>query len=473
MTGRAITADLCVIGAGSGGLSVAAGAAQMGARVVLVEGAEMGGDCLNHGCVPSKALLAAAAAAQARRGGAAFGIGGGVPTIDRARVADHITEVIAAIAPHDSQERFEGLGVEVIRDWATFTGPGEVATGAHRIRARRFVIATGSAPHVPAIPGLLDVPYLTNETIFALRETPAHLVVLGGGPIGLEMAQAHRRLGSEVTVFEAARALGRDDPELAAQVVAALRAEGVTIHEEAPVARIAAEGREGVRVETSGGGAVTGTHLLVALGRRAPLDRLNLQAAGVAVENGHVKVDDRLRSTNRRIFAIGDAAGPLQFTHLAGYHAGIVVRQAVLGLPARARTDHIPRATYTAPELAHVGLTEQEARLRHGAALDVLRIDLGENDRARALRATGLLKVMVVGGRPVGASIVGPHAGELIHVWALALSARLKLSAIAGMVAPYPTLGESAKRAAGAHFAPKLFGNPWLRRLVRLVQRLP
>ncbi|MCC6006405.1 MAG: FAD-dependent oxidoreductase [Rhodobacteraceae bacterium] len=472
MSGGDIRADICVIGAGSGGLSVAAGAAQMGARVILVEGAEMGGDCLNHGCVPSKALLAAAAAAHARRTGEGFGVTGGPPLVDRGRVADHIAEVIAAIAPHDSQERFEGLGVQVIRAWARFTGPARVEAGGHTITARRFVIATGSTPFVPPVPGLQDVPILTNETIFALRETPAHLVVMGGGPIGLEMAQAHRRLGARVTVLEGARALGRDDPELAAHVLAALRAEGVDIREGAQASHVS--GREGdIVVTTANGEEVRGSHLLVAVGRRANLGRLNLAAAGVAVENGHVKVDARLRSTNRRVLAVGDAAGPLQFTHLAGYHAGIVVRQAVLGLPAKARTDHVPHATYTAPELAQVGLTEAEARAQYGARLEVIRIDLGENDRARAQRAGGMVKVMAVGGRPVGAAIVGPHAGELIQIWALALSARLKLSAIAGMVAPYPTLGESAKRAAGAYFAPRLFENPWLRRLVRLVQRLP
>ena len=465
-----ITTDICVIGAGSGGLSVAAGAVQMGARVVLIEAAEMGGDCLNAGCVPSKALLAAAKAAQAQRKGF-LGVAPVNPAIDFAAVKDHVVAVIAGIAPVDSQERFEGLGCTVIRAFARFTGPAEVEAGGRRIRARRFVIATGSRPFVPPIPGVEATPYLTNETIFALRERPGHLIVIGGGPIGVEMAQAHRRLGSEVTILEGARVLGREDPELAAVVTAALEAEGIVLIEGQPVVRLS--GRAGaVEVVLGDGRTLAGTHLLIAVGRKVMLDDLNLQAAGVAFTEKGVTVNGSLRSTNRRVFAVGDAAGGLQFTHVAGWHAGLVVRQAVLGLPAKADPRAIPRVTYTEPELAQVGLTEAEARVVHGAGLSVVRADFAHNDRALTeSKGTGFAKVMVVGGRPVGASIVGPQAGELIAVWALALSARLKMSAMAGMIAPYPTLGEISKRAAGAYFSPKLFDNPWLKELVRLVQR--
>lgn len=466
-----ITTDVCVIGAGSGGLSVAAGAVQMGARVVLVEGAEMGGDCLNHGCVPSKALLAAAKAAQAMRAGAAFGIAPVEPQIDFARVKDHVARVIETIAPVDSQERFEGLGVRVIRDWGRFTGPDRLEAGGCEIRARRFVVATGSRPVVPPIPGLGSVPYLTNETIFPLRERPSHLIVLGGGPIGLEMAQAHRRLGSAVTVVEGAKALGREDPELAAVVLDRLRGEGVEILEGVSVAAVTGEG--GVTAELSDGRRLVGSHLLVAAGRRVALDRLNLEAAGVAHDRRGVTVGPSLRSTtNRRVYAVGDAAGGAQFTHLAGYHAGVVIRQILFGLPAKARMDHIPRATYTDPELAQVGLTEDEARKAHGPALEVVRWPYHDNDRAQAEGKTaGLVKVMVVKGRPVGAGIVGAQAGELIGLWALALASGLSMAKIAGMVAPYPTLGEVSKRAAGAYFSPRLFANPRVKRIVGLVQR--
>ena len=467
-----IETDICIIGAGSGGLSIAAGAVQMGARVVLIEGGEMGGDCLNAGCIPSKALIAAAKAAQAMRDGAKFGISPVEPEVDFGAVKDHVAGVIATIAPVDSQERFEGLGVRVIRDWARFAGPDSVEAGGHTIKARRFVIATGSRPFVPPIPGADTVPFLTNETIFALRDRPDHLLVIGGGPIGMEMAQAHRRLGCRVTVIEGAKAFGRDDPEMAAVVLANLRAEGVEIVEDAPVTGLSGQVGE-ITVTLKDGRTVQGSHLLMAVGRKVHLDGLNLDAAGVKHDRKGVTVGADLRTSNRRVYAVGDAAGGLQFTHVAGYHSGIVVRQIVLGLPAKTTNRHIPWVTYTDPELAQVGLTEAEAHKAHGAALTVLRQEFAHNDRAQAEgKAKGLLKVMVVKGRPVGASIAGPQAGELIGLWAFAIASRAKISAIAGMVAPYPTLGEISKRAAGAYFSPKLFDNPMLTRVVRLVQRV-
>jgi len=467
-----IETDICVIGAGSGGLSVAAGAVQMGARVVLIEGGDMGGDCLNTGCVPSKALIAAADAAHAQAKGFA-GVPGQVPAVDFAGVKDHVQAVIDEIAPVDSVERFEGLGVQVIRAYARFAGPREVQAGDTTIRARRFVIATGSRAFVPPIQGVETVPYLTNETIFALRERPEHLLVIGGGPIGMEMAQAHRRLGCKVTVIEGAQALGREDPEMAAVVLAALRAEGIDIREGQGVVRLT--GKAGaIEVTLADGTAIKGSHLLMAVGRQVHLEGLDLDAAGVTHDRKGVTVDARMRSvSNPKVFAIGDVAGGLQFTHVAAYHAGIVIRQAVLGLPAKATMRAMPRATYTAPELAQVGLTEAEAREAHGAALQVVRAEFAHNDRAIAGgKGQGLIKVMIVKGRPVGASIAGPQAGELIGVWALAISAKLKMSAIAGMIAPYPTLGEVSKRAAGAYFSPKLFDNQWLKRLVRFVQKV-
>ncbi len=465
-----ITTDICVIGAGSGGLSVAAGAAQMGARVVLVEGAEMGGDCLNHGCVPSKALLAAAKAAHAMTAGAAFGITPVVPQVDFGAVKDHVARVIATIAPVDSQERFEGLGVHVIRAWGKFISPTELEAGDTIITARRFVIATGSRPVVPPIPGLDGVPYLTNETIFALREKPSHLIILGGGPIGMEMAQAHRRLGCAVTVIEGLKALGREDPDLAAVVLERMRAEGVEIIEGVSVTAVSPQG--GVTATLSDGQKIAGSHILIAAGRKVALDGLNLDAAGVAHDKKGVAVDAHLRASNRRVYAVGDAAGGAQFTHLAGYHAGVVIRQVLFGLPAKASMAHIPRATYTDPELAQVGMTEAEARTAHGDRLEVLRWPYHDNDRAVATGKTaGLIKVMVMKGRPVGAGIAGAQAGELIALWALALSSGLKMNAIAGMVAPYPTLGEVSKRAAGAYFSPRLFDSAAVKRVVRLVQR--
>ncbi len=466
-----IETDLLVIGGGSAGLSAAAGAAQMGARVVLLEGHRMGGDCLNYGCVPSKALIAAAEHAHAMTAGGPFGVAPVAPGIDYAAAMEHVAGAIATIAPHDSIERFEGLGVTVIPAFGRFISEREVEAGGTVIRARRIVIATGSQPLVPKVPGLDGVPYLTNETLFDLRQRPSHLVVIGGGPIGMEMAQAHVRLGSRVTVLEGARVLGRDDPELAAVVVDRLRAEGVEIVEGAMAASV--EGGDGIAVTTGDGRRFAGSHLLMAVGRSPNVERLELDRAGIAHDRRGITVDARLRTTNRRVFAIGDVAGGLQFTHVAGYHAGVVLRAALFGLPARAGTAHIPWATYTDPALAQVGLTEAEARDAHGDRLEVLRWPFAENDRAVAEGDTrGLVKVMVVRGRPVGASIVGARADELIQLWALAIAARLKIGALAGMVAPYPTRGEASKRAAGQYYVPRLFGNATVRRVVKLVQRL-
>ncbi|WP_415919434.1 dihydrolipoyl dehydrogenase family protein [Tateyamaria sp. SN6-1] len=467
-----IKTDILVIGAGSGGLSVAAGASQMGAKVVLLEGHKMGGDCLNYGCVPSKALIASGKLAYAQGHSAAYGVAETTPEVDYAAAKDHVQDVIAQIEPVDSQERFEGFGVHVIREFGHFISPTEVQAGDHVITARRIVIATGSGPFVPPIDGLDTVPYLTNETLWELREQPRHLIIIGGGPIGMEMAQAHRRLGSDVTVIEGAKALGKDDPEMAAVVLENLRAEGIEIVEDALAERI--EGSDGaVTVHTKDGQSYSGSHLLVAVGRKSNHDKLNLEAAGIETTRTGVKVDASLRTTNRKVYAIGDAAGGLQFTHVAGYHAGIIIRSMLFALPSKAKAHHIPWATFTDPELAQVGLTEAQAKEQHGAKLDVVRFHYEHNDRAIAERKTkGLIKVMVVKGRPVGASIAGYQAGELINLWALVLANNLKMSQVAGMVSPYPTIGEVNKRAAGAYFGPKLFESDMVKRVVGLVQRL-
>jgi pyruvate/2-oxoglutarate dehydrogenase complex dihydrolipoamide dehydrogenase (E3) component len=450
-----IKTDICVIGAGSGGLSVASGAVQMGAKVVLIEKGEMGGDCLNYGCVPSKALLAA-----------------GEQGMDWDAAHAHVKSAIATIAPHDSQERFEGLGCTVIREHARFTGPRELVAGDTTVRAKRFVIATGSRPFVPEVPGLDEVPYFTNETIFDLAEKPDHLLVIGGGPIGLEMALAHRRLGCAVTVLEGQMPLGKDDPEAAAVVLDSLKEQGIEIVEQAQAVRVReTEGR--IEVVTEFGRVFTASHLLVAVGRKANVDDLGCEAAGVETTPKGVKVDARLRTTNRRIYAIGDITGGLQFTHVAGYHGGVVIRPTVLRLPAKARTEHLPWCTYTDPELAQIGPTEDAARETHGDKLTVVRADFAGNDRAVATGHTkGFIKVMVVGARPVGVTLVGHNAGELIAPWSLAVSQKLKLTAISGMVLPYPTMAEISKRASGNFYTPKLFENETLKRLVRILQKI-
>jgi len=466
----ALKTDLLVIGAGPGGLSVAAGAVQMGAKVVLLEGSKMGGDCLNYGCLPSKALIAAGHAAHSRTGTSAFGVANAVPDVDYSAAKDHVHRAIDSIKPHDSQERFENLGVTVIREYGAFLSPTQVKAGETVITARRIVIATGSRTFVPPIPGLDTVPYETNETLFDLRQKPDHLLVIGGGPIGLEMAQAHARLGSKVTVIEGAKALGQNDPELAAVVLEQMRAEGIEIVEGVMAAEI--RGQAGaIEVVTKDEQSFRGTHLLIAVGRKPNIERLALDNAGIATTKNGIKVDAGLRTTNRRVYAIGDVSGGPQFTHVAGYHAGVIIRSALFGMPSKARTDHIPHVTYTDPELAQVGLTEAQAKSEYGGKTEVVRFDFAQVDRAVTdLKKTGFIKIMVVRGRPVGASIVGHQAGEHIGFWILAITNRLKMSQIAGTIAPYPTMGEINKRVVGAYFSPRLFDNPKIKKIVGLVQ---
>jgi len=468
-----LNVDICVIGAGSGGLNVAAGASQMGASVVLVEKAKMGGDCLNTGCVPSKALLAAAHAAAAVRGGGQFGVNSGELSVDGGRVFEHVRDVIAAIEPNDSVERFEGLGVRVIQAAASFTGPRTLEAGGQQITARRFVVATGSSAFVPPIPGLDSVAYHTNETIFDCTSLPGHLIIVGGGPIGMEMAQAHRRLGTKVTVLELFSIMPKDDPELVDVLRRQLEDDGIDIREGVTISRIE-KSNSGVSVVLGGDGvevSVEGSHLLIAAGRRPSVDGLGLDEAGVRYSAKGIEVDGRLRTSNKKIFAIGDVAGGFQFTHVAGYHAGIVIKNALFRLPSKVDNRVVPWVTYTTPELAQVGMVEAEAKKTHGD-IRVLRWPFHENDRAQAEALTdGLIKVITTPkGHVLGCGIVGPAAGELIHTWVLAMSQKIKIGAIAQMIAPYPTLGEVSKRAAGSFYTPSLFSER-TRKIVKFLSR--
>ena len=467
---QALDVDICIIGAGSGGLSVAAGAAQMGASVVLVEKGKMGGDCLNYGCVPSKALLAAGHAAEAVRRARRFGVEASAAAVDPAGVYGHVRDTIAAIAPVDSVERFEGMGVKVIQAQGRFAGRRTVTADGVRITARRIVVATGSSAFVPPIPGLDGTPYLTNESIFELNTVPEHLVVIGGGPVGIELAQAHRHLGARVTVLEMASLLPHDDPELVAPLRRRLIEDGIDLREGVTVASVEKAGNGVAVAGDSAEIRVAGSHLLVAAGRRPNVDGLELEKAGIAFDAKGIKVNDRLRTTNRRVYAVGDVAGGHQFTHMANHHAGIVIRNVLFRLPSRVEARVVPGVTYTAPELAQVGKTEAEAR-RNGADIRVLRWPFADNDRARAEGdIDGLVKVVATPrGRIVGAGIVGPRAGELIQTWVLAMAEGLKVGAVAKMIAPYPTLGEANKRAAGSFFTPMLFGER-TRRLVRFLR---
>jgi len=448
--------DLCVIGAGSGGLTVAAGARAFGTSVVLIEKGEMGGDCLNYGCVPSKALIAAARHAHEIRHAARFGIRAREPEIDFAAVHKHIRGVIDAIAPNDSEQRFRDLGAKVIRSPARFFGPDMIEAGGYTIKARRFVVASGSSPRIPPIPGADTVDVLTNESIFDLKQLPTHLAIIGGGPVGIELAQAYRRLGSRVTVLEVGRALYREDPELAERALKVLRSEGVDLREKTSVTRLEKTDK-GVALHLESGGkpaTLDATHVLAATGRVPNISELGLNAGGIAYTADGITVDEGLRSvTNSRVYAVGDVAGGPQFTHVAGYHGSLVLRPILFRIGAKVRSEIIPRVTYTDPEIAAVGLSEGEAKGK-GITHSVLRWEMAENDRAQTERSTdGMIKVIAGGGGKIlGAGIVGRDAGELIHIWGLAIAKGLSVRDMTEYVAPYPTRGEIGKRAAVTYF---------------------
>jgi pyruvate/2-oxoglutarate dehydrogenase complex dihydrolipoamide dehydrogenase (E3) component len=461
--------DICVIGGGPGGLSVAAAAAGFGVATVLVERNKMGGDSLYTGCVPSKALLAAARRAEAARNAKMFGVDVRDTVVNFSGVHRHVHSVIAAVAPADSAERFTGLGVRVIHAQAKFKDRNTVVAGDIEIRARRFVIATGSKPALPAISGLDSGSYLTNQNIFDLTERPEHLIIIGAGSTGLELAQGFRRLGSSVTVLEAAQPLGKDDPECADIVLAQLEREGVVIRTGVNVVAIAHAGRTvTATIESSGAEqTITGSHLLVAVGRSPSIADLDLEAAGIRYERSGIVVNRKLKTVNRRVYAIGDCiAGAFHLNHAANYHAGLVIRNALFRLPVRVNNDCIPWVTFTDPELAQIGLTEARARLQ-GIKIRVTRWPYHDNDRAQAEGAPrGHIKVITTAkGKIVGVTIVGAQAGELIAMWVLAVARNLNLRDVTDLVLPYPTLSEVGKRAAINYFTPSLTGG-WARRII-------
>lgn len=468
---KTLTVDVCVIGGGSGGLSVAAGAVQMGASVALIEQAQMGGDCLNAGCVPSKALIASAKQAKAIASAKQFGLEASLSEVNYQAVRDHVHGVIEAIRPNDSEKRFKKLGVTVIKAHAQFMDTKTVKAGQTEIKARRFVLATGSTASVPPISGLDSVPYFTNQTIFDLSEKPTHLIIIGAGPIGCEIAQAHRRLGVRVSVLDMATMLPKDDSELVDVVRKRFAEEGVELHERVAIERVE-QASESINVLITAEGkqeVISGSHLLVAAGRKPNVEGLGLDKAKVKYDRPGIVVNARLQSvSNRRVFAVGDVAGSFQFTHAASYHAGIVIRNGLFSWPAKVDYRAMPWCTYTDPELAHVGL--QESQLKQGR---VLRFSFNDNDRAQAERDTvGFIKVMVSRkGRVQGCSIVGPSAGELILPWILAVQQNMHISKLATLIAPYPTLSEISKRVAGSYYTERLFSSR-TRRIVRWIQRV-
>ncbi|KTD73847.1 dihydrolipoyl dehydrogenase family protein [Legionella tucsonensis] len=469
-----INCDLAIIGGGAGGLSLAAGSAQLGLNVLLLESGKMGGDCLNYGCVPSKSLLAAAKTFYHLKQASRFGIHTQGLSFAFPQVMQHVHQVIANIAEHDSVERFASLGVRTIQSAGKFIAPDAMQVGNQIIRAKRFAIATGSSPFIPSIPGISSVPYLTNETIFDLQEQPKHLIVIGGGPIGCELAQAFAMLGSKVTILEGLNILPKDDADCVAVIRQQLEEMNMTIYEQAKVQEIEAHPDTGIIVSfeyQNEASTISGSHLLIATGRRANVDGLDLEKANVNYTPKGIEVNQRLQTSNKKIYALGDVVGPYQFTHMAGYQAGIVLRNVVFKWPAKVDYNAVPWVTYTEPELAHVGLLATDTQKRPDT--QITEWPFVNNDRAQTeCTLNGKIKIITdKKGRVLGVTIVGPHAGELILPWVMAIREGKTLRSFTDVIAAYPTLSEISKRVAGEFYTPKLFSDK-TRWLVRWLQKL-
>ena len=479
--------DLAVLGAGSGGLVAAVGATRLGLSVVLINGGHIGGDCLNHGCVPSKALLQVARTIRSARRAHRFGITVGEIAVDYEAVKARVLAVQDGIRVHEDAPWFRRMGMDVVEEYAEFADPHTVVAGARRITARLILVATGSRAFIPPIPGLAEAGYVTNEQIFTLPSLPRHLAIIGGGPIGIEMAWAHRQLGSDVTVFEGGpEILAKDDPDMAAVVRRSMAEDGVRFELGARVVRVDRidSGERRITFERDGRQmTVDADELLVAAGRAPNVDRLKLENAGVHYDKRGIKVDASQRTNVGHIFAVGDVTGGLMFTHSASLQAGTFIRKAIFHLPAATSFGAFPWVTYTDPELASVGLNESEAKKR-GIVYTLATAKLAENDRARAEgEMEGHVKVLIEptrlfglkGGRILGAQIVGPHAGELIHEFVVMMQNGLPASKIAGAVHAYPTLAEANKRAVSTLLGAKLFQpvtRRWLGRLFGFAGRL-
>ena len=452
------THDVIVIGGGAAGLTAAGGCALFGLKVALIEGHKMGGECLNNGCVPSKALITAAKRAAEAREEKRYGITLAPPQVDWAGVHKHVHDAIAHIEPHDSPTTFEEMGCEVILGYARLTGRQSVEVDGRTLTAPRIVIATGSGPFVPPIAGLETVPYLTNENLFDLTEQPAHLVIIGGGVIGMEMAQSFRRLGSEVTVIEPGDIMARDDRDSVAVVVDVMQAEGV--HFVKGKAAKVEGGKGAVKVHTDGGDVVSGSHLLVAVGRIARVSGYGLEELGMELSRNGIAVDDRRRTSVKGIYAIGDCRDGPRLTHVSGYEGSNVALEIVTGIPTKVDWKALPWCTYTEPEVAQIGLTESEAREKHGDKVTVVTEHFADNERAIAEDSTkGHLKVIFKGKQVIGASICGKHAGELLLPFTQSITGKSSSFALGSAVISYPTRSEILKAAAFKAWEPTVFGS--------------
>lgn len=452
------THDVIVIGGGAAGLTAAGGCALFGLKVALIEGHKMGGECLNNGCVPSKALITAAKRAAEARIETLHGVTLAAPKIEWSGVHKHIHAAIAHIAPHDSEETFEEMGCEVIRDYARITGKHTVGVGSRTLSAPRIVVATGSRPFVPPIPGLDGVPYLTNENLFDLSEQPGHLIIIGGGVIGMEMAQSFCRLGSEVTVIEPANPMGRDDQDNVQVVIDTMKAEGVNF------VKGEANGVSGIQgaleVQVDNGKTIKGTHILLAVGRRANTSGFGLEELGVEMARNGIKVDARRRTSVKSIYAIGDCRDGPRLTHVSGYEGSNVALEIVTGLPTKVDWKALPWCTFTEPEVAQIGMTEAEAREELGDKITVIVEDFDHNERAIAEGATkGRMKVILKGKKVIGASIVGKNAGELLLPFSQMITGKSGTFDMGSAIISYPTRSEITKAAAFSAWEPTVFGS--------------
>ncbi|MGM0424251.1 MAG: dihydrolipoyl dehydrogenase family protein [Thermodesulfobacteriota bacterium] len=463
--------DIAVIGAGAAGLTVTAGSAQAGAKTLLIEKEPvLGGDCLHYGCVPSKTLIKTAHVYQQLKNSARYGLPEvAVPRVSFAQVQERIQRVIAAIQPHDSPERFCQLGAEVEFGRAKFIDQHQVriqgnSGQSRKVSAKTWVLATGSTAATPNLPGLQETPHLTNRELFSLQELPTSLVIIGGGPIAIEMAQAFARLGSQVQVIQRSRQiLSKEDPDLAGLVQTLLEQEGVTFYLDTELSKVRDLGskREVIFKDSNGQEtSVQGDALLVALGRSLCPDGLGLENAGVEFNSKGIPVDNRLRTNQKHIFACGDATGTHQFTHAAGYEGGIVVSNAVFHLPRKTNYTWMPSCTYTDPEFASLGLNESQAG-KQGQEYTVWTEAFADNDRSLAEEEReGRIKLLLdKKNRPLGVQIVGPHAGELLSEWVAVLNSKVKLSTMISAVHPYPTLAEINKKVAGKHLSERIFSD--------------
>ncbi len=474
--------NVVVIGGGSAGLITAAATSGLGGRVALIERHKMGGDCLNYGCVPSKALISSARAVDAMRKGEKWGLPRTEPEFDFLEVFNSMRKRRARIEPNDSKERFESLGVDVFLGDAAFLSPQEVQVGGMVLKARNFVIAAGCSAALPPIPGLTDVKHFTNETIFdELHEKPGNLAVIGGGPIGVELSQTFHRLGVDVTIVEfAPQILLREDPDVVQFIKKQFEDEGIRILDGAETKRIAAQNgriRFDISRKTANNGDGENVQLdvdavLVAAGRRPNINGLNLEAAGVAYTNNGITVNDYLQTSQPHIYAAGDIVGPYQFTHMADYHARIVVRNILIPL-VKSKVDYsaVPWCTYTDPEIARVGLNEADAKARN------IEYDLFDELLANVDRAivegddSGFVKVLTDKGsdRILGVTLVAPHAGDLLHEFVLAMQYRIGLGKIAATIHAYPTFAEIARKAGDKYNRSRL--TPFTQKLFKWLYR--